>query len=250
MIRTKTEAEIKLMREGGRQLAEILRLLAEKVEPGITGIELDTLAEKEIKSRGLIPILKGYQGYPSTLCVTVNEGVVHGIPNKERFANGDLVKLDLSLSNRGMVVDAALTTIAGTSTDKDASRLIEGTKKALAAGIAAIRGEGTRVGDISSATQDELNRFKLGIVRDLVGHGVGYGVHEDPEVPNYGVAGSGPLLPAGATIAVEPMATLGDWRVGMLADGWTIITRDGSLSAHFEHTILITEDSAEILTGL
>lgn len=250
MIRAKSFAEIELMRTGGRQLAEILRLLAAKVEPGISGKALDKFAEKEVKSRGLVPVLKGYQGYPASLCVTVNEGVVHGIPNSEAFARGDVVKLDLTISHKGMVVDSAVTVVAGGSDDKDIDRLIEGTQQALNRGIAAIKGEGTRVGDISAAVQDELNKHKLGVVRDLVGHGVGYGVHEEPEVPNYGVRGSGLLLPAGSTIAIEPMATLGDWRVGMLADGWTVITRDGSLAAHFEHTVLITETGAEVLTSL
>lgn len=250
MIRAKTEAEINAMREAGKSLAQILQLLASKTEVGVRGSELDQLAEKEIRSRGLDPILKGYRGYPSTLCVSVNEAVVHGIPNSKPFADGDIVKIDLSLANKGLVVDAALTVVVGGKRDESTKRLVDGTKKALDAGISAIKGQGTKVGDIAAAIQNALNKQRLGVVRDLVGHGVGHGLHEEPEVPNYGAKGAGQALPIGTTIAIEPMATLGGWEVGMLADGWTVVTRDGSLSAHFEHTVLITRDGAEILTAL
>ena len=248
-MRPKSNKEIELMREGGRHLAEILQQLAGQVVVGASGIDIDELAHKEIKARGLQPVLKGYQGYPKTICISLNEAVVHGIPNAEPFVEGDVVKLDLALGNRGMVVDSAITVVA---TDKpiesDVRRLLDGTQQSLSAGIAAIRGDGTRIGDIAAAIQDVLNQHKLGVVRDLVGHGVGYDVHEEPNVPNYGSKGSGAKLSAGVTIAIEPMATLGSWQVGMLDDGWTVVTRDGSLAAHFEHTVLITDDGAEILT--
>lgn len=250
MIRPKSFKEIELLREGGRQLAEILRLLSGEIKPGVTGDEIDKIAAREIKARGLEPVLLGYQGYPKTICISINEAVVHGVPNSKAFEDGDIVKLDLSLGYKGMVVDAAVSVVCGKeSPGDDIKRLLLGTKEALEAGISAVKGEGTRVGDISAAVQDKLQRHKLGVVKDLVGHGVGYGVHEDPEIPNYGVRGTGQKLPAGAVVAIEPMATLGDWQVGMLPDGWTVVTRDGSLAAHFEHTVLVTENSAEILTA-
>jgi methionyl aminopeptidase len=182
------------------------------------------------------------------ICISVNEGIVHGIPNNIVFKDGDVVKLDLTLGHKGMIVDSAITVVAGSNNNADVTRLIEGTKKSLDAGIAAIKGSGTRVGDIAAAVQKVLDQYKLGIIRDLVGHGVGYDIHEQPNVPNYGIAGTGPVLSAGMTIAIEPMATLGDWQINMSKDGWTITTRDGSLGAHFEHTVLVTEKSAEILT--
>jgi methionyl aminopeptidase len=172
---------------------------------------------------------------------------VHGVPQKKAFKSGDVVKLDLTLGYKGMIVDSAITLIVAEASNADAKRLVEGTKKALQAGIAAIRGDGTRVGDISSAVFQVLTQYKLGVIRDLVGHGVGYDIHEQPNIPNYGVAGTGPVLSAGMTLAIEPMATLGDWHVNIQKDG-TVLVADGSIGAHFEHTVLIKEDSAEILT--
>jgi methionyl aminopeptidase len=239
------------MREGGHRLARILHDLAAKVEPGIVPQELAKIAAAEVEKAGLQAVLRGFEGYNDVMCISVNQAIVHGVPSKEAFGEGDVVKLDLTVSYKGLVVDSALTVVA--SKDKppaDVTRLLEGTQKALEAGINAVKGAGTRVGDISAAVEDVLNRHKLGVVHDLVGHGVGYGIHEEPNIPNFGVVGTGPVLPAGATIAIEPMATLGDWRVNILKDGWTVVTRDGSLSAHFEHTVLVTEDSAEILTAL
>lgn len=247
-MRPKSAKEIELMREGGRELARILQLLSEMVLPGVTPAEISARAAEEIKKAGMQPVLLGYQGYPDVICISINDGVVHGIPGKEKFKEGDVVKLDLTIGNKGMIVDAAVTVVAGGKANAEVQRLLNGTKRALDAGIGAIKGSGTRVGDIASAIQDVLDKNKLGIVRDLVGHGVGYDVHEDPNVPNYGVKGTGGSLLPGVTLAIEPMATLGDWRVNVLKDGWTIVTADGSLAAHFEHTVLITEDGAEILT--
>lgn len=248
-MRPKSDREIELMRQAGRQLAEILDLLMSKVTIGTTGIQIDELAAKQIKTCGLQPVLRGYQGYPKTMCISVNEGVVHGIPTQKPFVDGDIIKLDLAVGNKGMVVDAARTiAVTDGPTKGNVEKLLTGTKQALDAGIAAIRGDGTRVGDISAAIQDVLSRNGLGIIKDLVGHGVGYGVHEEPNVPNYGSKGSGPKLSAGITLAIEPMATLGGWQVGILRDGWTVVTRDESLAAHFEHTVLVTDDGAEILT--
>lgn len=248
-MRPKTDQEIDIMREGGKALAEILKQLAAKVQPGIFPKEISAEAAKEIKNRNLQAVLLGYQGYPDVMCISVNDAVVHGIPTKEKFVEGDVVKLDLTIGHKGMIVDSALTVVVGNGRySADIDRLLSGTKMALDAGVSAIKGEGTRVGDIASAVQNVLDKNKLGVVRDLVGHGVGYDVHEDPNVPNYGVAGTGPSLLAGVTLAVEPMATLGGWQVSLLPDGWTIVTGDGSLAAHFEHTVLVTDKGAEILT--
>lgn len=250
-MRPKTDKEIELMRQGGRQLADILNVLSGLVVPGASGRDIAEAALNKVKAAGLQPILVGYEGFPDAICVSVNDAVVHGIPTKTKFKQGDVVKLDLTVANRGMVIDSAVTVIAGDKNpSQDVKRLLEGSKRALGTGIDAIRGDGTRVGDISFAVQNVLDRYKLGIVRDLVGHGVGYDVHEEPNIPNYGVSGTGPALMAGMTIAIEPMATLGDWHVDFLKDGWTVATHDGSLSAHFEHTVLITDNGAEILTTL
>jgi len=239
------------MRSGGQQLARILNDLSKLVVPGATGRDIAEAALKAVKTAGLQPILVGYEGFPDAICISINDAVVHGIPTKTKFKDGDIVKLDLTVANHGMVVDSAITVVAGDKEpSSDVKRLIEGSKRSLEAGIDAIKGDGTRVGDISFAVQNVLDSYKLGIVRDLVGHGVGYDVHEEPNIPNYGVSGTGPTLMAGMTIAIEPMATLGDWRVDFLKDGWTVATHDGSLSAHFEHTVLVTDKGAEILTLL
>lgn len=248
-MRPKSQLEISLMREGGKKLGKILNELAGEVAPGMTTKQLAGSAAQKIKEEGLEAILLGYQGFPDVICISVNEEVVHGIPSKRVIKDGDIVKLDLSVANQGMVLDSAVTVIAGSSTSAEHAKLIKYTKLALDKGISAIRGDGTKTGDIGSAVQKELESHGLGVVRDLVGHGVGFSLHEGLEIPNYGVAGSGKALKAGDTIAVEPMATLGDWRVGMLKDGWTVVSRDGSLAAHFEHTILVTDDGAEILTS-
>jgi len=238
------------MREGGHRLAVILNTLSDEVAPGVTGKDISAHAMELVKKVGLQPVLLGYEGFPDIMCISVNEAVVHGIPSKTPFKEGDVVKLDLTVGYRTMVVDSALTIVAGNTESKtDVQRLLKGTKQSLEAGIAAIHGEGTRIGDISSAIQGLLDKNKLGVVRDLVGHGVGHGVHEGLEIPNYGYPGTGRKLVAGMTLAIEPMATLGDWRVNLLRDGWTVVSRDRSLTAHFEHTVLITEDGAEVLTA-
>jgi methionyl aminopeptidase len=247
-MRPKTPDEIAKMREGGKMLATILNSLQEKVLPGVRPKDIANIAADEIKKMGMQPVVLGYEGFPDVICISVNEGIVHGIPNSTPFKDGDVVKLDLTLGHKGMVLDSAITVIAGVNKNADVKRLIDGTKKSLDAGIAAIKGGGTRVGDIASAVQNVLDKHKLGIIRDLVGHGVGYDIHEPPNIPNYGVTGTGPVLAAGMTIAIEPMASLGDWQINVAKDGWTIAMRDGSLGAHFEHTVLVTSDGAEILT--
>jgi methionyl aminopeptidase len=244
----KSPSEIEIMREGGKMLATILNDLVDMVTPGVTPKNIAKSAAEQIKKAGMQPVVLGYEGFPDVICISVNQEIVHGIPKSKPIKDGDIVKLDLTLGHKSMVVDSARTVIAGTTVSADAKRLVDGTKKSLEAGIAAIKGSGTRVGDIASAVQRVLDQHKLGVIRDLVGHGVGYDIHEQPNIPNYGVAGTGPTLSAGMTIAIEPMASLGDWQIGVAKDGWTIVMKDGSLGAHFEHTVLVTQDGAEILT--
>jgi methionyl aminopeptidase len=194
-------------------------------------------------------VVLGYDGFPDVMCISINEAIVHGIPSNTPIKDGDVVKLDLTLGFRGLINDSALTVVCGGAKDADVKRLIEGTKRSLDAGIAAVKGEGTRVGDIGAAVQTVLEqKYNLGVIRELVGHGIGYEIHEAPNIPNYGVTGTGPMLHNGMTICIEPMAALGDWHISVAKDKNTILMKDGSLGAHFEHTILITEDGAEILT--
>lgn len=248
-MRAKTPADLKNMRAGGKLLAGILHDLAAKAVPGVKPSDLSADAAEQIKKHNLQPVVQGYEGFPDVMCISVNNAIVHGIPGHQPIRQGDVVKLDLTLGYKGMINDSAVTVIAGGHGSAGVARLVEGTKAALDAGIAAVKGEGTRVGDISQAVQDVLEKkYKLGVIRELVGHGVGYEIHEAPNIPNYGVAGTGPVLHAGMTIAIEPMAALGDWHIAVAKDKNTIIVKDGSLGAHFEHTVLITEDGAEILT--
>jgi len=250
-LSVKTAADIKAMREGGRRLAETLQAVAARTRVGLTTKQVAEIAKAELLKHDLQAILVGYQGYQEVMCVSLNDEVVHGVPSTKRvIKEGDLVTLDLTAAYEGLIVDTATTLFMGEAAamSPEIKHLLEGAKQALEAGIDALKGEGTRVGDIAAAIQATLDSYNLGIVRDLVGHGVGHGVHEDPNVPNYGMAGSGPSLRAGETIAIEPMATLGGWQVDILADGWTVASRDHSLAAHFEHTVLVTESGAEILT--
>jgi methionyl aminopeptidase len=245
----KTPADLDNMRAGGKLLAQILQELKSMVAPGVRPTEISAVASERIKQHKMQPVVLGYEGFPDVVCISVNNAIVHGVPQNDPVKDGDVVKIDLTLGYKGLINDSALSIIAGQSKDADAKRLVEGTQKALEAGIAAIKGEGTRVGDISAAVQDVLEKkYHLGVIRELVGHGVGYEIHEAPNIPNYGVAGTGPVLHQGMTIAIEPMASLGDWHIAFAKDKSSIIMKDGSLGAHFEHTVLITEDSAEILT--
>jgi methionyl aminopeptidase len=244
--KVKTEQEIKDLRRSGQILAEVLTYLKSKTEVGLTTKALGDLAAAEIKRLGGEAVLLGYNGFPDVICISLNEEVVHGIPGPEIIEDGDLVSFDLCVGYNGMITDAAITVIAGESNGVK-RKLLKGTEEALMAAIQVVK-DGVKTGDIGAAAEKVMTQYGFGIVRDLVGHGVGHSVHEEPDVPNYGVAGSGKKLSAGMTIAIEPMSTLGSERVVMDRDGWTIKTYDNSLSAHFEHTILITKDSAEILT--
>lgn len=247
-MRPKTPEEIKNIRISGQMLAQVLNLIEKELVVGMTGIDVDTLARNELKKLGGIPAFLGYQGFPDTICISVNDAVVHGLPNSTPFKSGDVVGFDFGVIYGGMITDAARTFIVG-DTSAEVKKLVQATQRSLDNAINKVK-NGCSVGDISSAAQDVLDNGGYGIVRDLVGHGVGHKVHEEPEIPNYGVAGTGPKLKSGMTIAIEPMATLGDWGVFMDSDGWTIRTRDGSLSAHFEDTVLVTDSGAEILTRI
>ena len=246
--KVKTQSEIKAMRESGRMLATVLELLRGKVEPGISTKHLADIARDELKSLGGEASFLGYQGFPDVICISVNEEVVHGIPKATKIIKeGDIVGMDFGVTYRGMITDSAISVIAGKPKTKGHKDIVERTKKALEVGINAVHDQ-VRTGDIGSAIESYLSTYPYGIVRDLVGHGVGHQVHEDPNIPNYGQADTGPWLSAGMTIAIEPMVTLGTERVLVAPDGWTILTADGKWSAHFEHTVLITETGAEILT--
>lgn len=254
MTKVKTSAEIAAMRESGRMTAAVLSLLESRVVPGITTKELALMAAAEIKAYGVGAPFLGYPGgagapdYPDVICISVNDEVVHGIPGSRVIQDGDIVSLDFGVTYQNMISDSALSVIAGKPKQKRHIQLVERTATSLDAGIMALH-DRVRTGDIAAAVQTELDRWGYGIVQDLVGHGVGYDMHEGPDIPNYGRAGSGPWLDAGMTIAIEPMATLGDHRVYVADDNWTILTHDGSWAAHFEHTVLITPDGAEVLTA-
>jgi len=254
MITIKTKKDIAILREGGHRHAAIMRELAKAVRPGISAVELNTLAEELIAKEGDASAFLNYQPegarrpYPASLCVSVNEEIVHGIPNEgdKILQEGDIVSLDLGLIHKGMITDTAITVAVG-SIDPELKKLMEVTKKALMAGIKAAKG-GKRVGDISAAIERVGVAGKYGIVEELSGHGVGYHVHEDPYVPNYGAAGRGEFLKPGMVIAIEPMFNIGTKEIQLERDGYTYVTADGQPSAHFEHTVLITKSDAEILT--
>jgi methionyl aminopeptidase len=249
MSTVKNETEIKALRESGRMLAVVLELMRERAEPGLTPKDMSALARKKLAELGGEPAFLGFHGFPDIICISVNDRVQHSIPDNRPFASGDVVNFDFGVRYKGMITDAGITVCIGGDTTADTSRLIKGTERALHDGLAVIR-SGCHVGDISAAIERTLRKYKLGIVRELVGHGVGNELHEEPEIPNYGRAGTGPVLKAGMTIAIEPITTLGGHAIGEAADGWTLVTLDGSYSAQFEHTVLVTSAGCEILTQL
>ena len=246
MIHIKTEEEIKKLRVAGEVVGKTHAYLKPYLKPGITTKELDTLAEEFIKSQGCTPSFKNLYGFPGAICISLNDEVVHGIPSRRKIKNGDIIKLDIGACYKGYHGDSAWTYIVGDTSEKN-EKLLTHTEEALFAGLHAIH-DGCHVGDIGHAIEKVAHKYNLGIVRELVGHGVGSKVHEDPDVPNYGKEGKGPILKEGMVIAVEPMLNLGTAKVAMLEDDWTIVTMDGKPSAHFEHTILVTKDGYEILT--
>lgn len=248
--KVKTPAEITAMRESGRMLATVLKKLSESLAPGQSTKDLAELAKQELKHLGGQPPFLGYYGFPDVICISVNDEVVHGIPRTDKIIkDGDIVSLDFGVNYHGMITDSAITLFAGKPRNSRERQLVQATRASLEAGIDVITGR-VQAGTIAHAVEEAIRPYKFGIVRDLVGHGVGHELHEEPNIPNYGRANSGPWLEPGMTIAIEPMITLGDYHVAVLEDDWTIVTRDGSRAAHFEHTILITETGAEVLTTL
>ncbi|MBR5826249.1 MAG: type I methionyl aminopeptidase [Clostridia bacterium] len=237
----KTRKEIELMREAGRISAMALKVAGEAVRPGVSTLEIDTIARKYIESQGAKPNFLGLYGFPATACISINNEVIHGIPSKDRILKeGDIVSIDLGAVKDGYHGDNAATFAVGQISD-EAQRLIDTTRESLYVGLKQAVA-GNRIGDISNAVQVYCEERGYGVVQDFVGHGVGKSLHEDPSVPNFGSPGRGARLLPGMTIAVEPMINQGTWQVNQLPDGWTIVTKDGKLSAHFEHTIAITND--------
>lgn len=241
MVVLKTRREIELMREAGRIAATALKVAGEAVRPGVSTLEIDTIARKYIESQGARPNFLGLYGFPATACISINNEVIHGIPSKDRILNeGDIVSIDLGAEKNGYHGDNAATFAVGEISD-EAKRLIDTTRESLYVGLEQAVA-GNRIGDISNAVQMYCEERGYGVVRDFVGHGIGKELHEDPSVPNFGTPGRGVRLLPGMTIAVEPMINQGTWEVNQLSDGWTIVTKDGKLAAHFEHTIAITKD--------
>lgn len=245
----RTDQEIEALRESGRMLAGVLEFVRKECAPGMTPKDVSAMAARELKGLGGEPAFKGYHGFPDVMCISVNEQVQHSIPDDRPFEAGDVVNFDFGVRYKGMITDAGITIAVAEKTTPDTERLLKGTEQALYDGLKVVR-HGCHVGDISAAIERTLRKYRLGIVRELVGHGVGRNLHEDPEIPNYGRAGTGPILKAGMTIAVEPIATLGSPAIQGEPDGWTLTTVDGSWAAQFEHTVLVTSGGCEILTKL
>jgi methionyl aminopeptidase len=235
------------MRRAGKIVADVLRLLSEQVKPGMKTKELDIIAEKEVVNMGGTPSFKGYHGFPATVCVSVNDEIVHGIPGDKVIKEGDIVSLDFGAIYDGFQGDAAVTVPVG-KVSPEAERLIRVTRESLEKGIAAAR-DGATLGDVSAAIQRHAESHNYSVVREYTGHGIGRDMHEDPQIPNYGIPGTGPLLKKGMTLALEPMLNIGGSATRVAKDRWTVLTADGALSAHFEHTIAVNKDNEpEVLT--
>ncbi len=247
MITIKSKREIDIMREAAKKLQNVLFELKDMVRPGVKASEIDEKAEKLIRAQGAKPAFKGYRDYPATICISINEQVVHGIPSDRKIKDGDLVSLDLGLIWKDYYSDSARTWAAGKA-DEKSRKLIDVAKGSMEAGIDQMK-VGNRIGDIAAAVQKHIESNGFSVVRDFVGHGIGRALHEDPQVPNFGTAGRGQKLEAGMVLAIEPMVNMGGWQVDILEDGWTVVTRDRKRSAHYEDTIALTEDGPENLTG-
>ncbi len=245
-ITIKSAGEIAMMRQAGRIVGIILEILSQQVKPGMKTKELDIIAERELKKMGAKSSFKGYRGFPATVCVSVNDEIVHGIPGERVLQDGDIVSLDFGAIFNGFQGDAALTVGIG-KVNHQAKQLIEAAAGSLEAGIA-VAHRGARLGDISAAIQNYAESKGYSVVREYTGHGIGREMHEEPQIPNFGVPGTGPVLKNGMTLALEPMLNCGAWRTRVSEDQWTVLTADGSLSAHFEHTIAITDNEPEVLT--
>ncbi len=246
MIILKSAMELDIMREAGRIVAGVQEMLKEVIKPGITTKELDRLAEDFIIRSGAVPAFKGYRGFPASICTSINEQVVHGIPGSRVLEDGDIISIDIGVVYNGYCGDAAFTSPVG-DISQEAKKLLEVTEQSLYKGIETAV-EGNRLSDISHAIQKHVEDNGYAVVRDYVGHGIGQNMHEDPQVPNFGIPGKGPRLKEGMVLAIEPMVNAGKYHVKTLRDSWTVVTMDGSLSAHFEHTVAITENGPRILT--
>jgi methionyl aminopeptidase len=248
VIVCRSSDELDRMRAAGRLVAEVLSELSTRVTPGVTTAELDELAEKRIRQAGATPAFKGYHGYPATICASVNEEVIHGIPSGRRLLNeGDVISIDVGASLDGYYGDSAITLPVG-QVSEQAATLLRVTEEALYKAIEQVK-IGARISDIGHAVQQHVEAYGFSVVREFVGHGIGQRMHEEPQVPNYGEPGRGPRLAEGMVLAIEPMVNAGKPAVKVLADGWTAVTRDSSLSAHFEHTVAVTADGPWILTA-
>jgi methionyl aminopeptidase len=248
-VESKSDDEIQIMRRAGRLVAEVLQMVREKASPGVTTGYLDEIAENYFREHGGRPAFKGYQGYPATLCTSINEQVVHGIPGDRELKDGDLLSVDAGVFIDGYAGDAAMTILVGNCSE-EARKLVDVTRRALDAAIEAIRPD-VPVGEVSRAVQREVEKSEFGVVRKYTGHGIGSDLHEPPQIPNF-VAGRRtprkPVLPEGATVAIEPMVNAGSGKTKVLSDGWTVVTADGKLSAHFEHTVAVGAHGADVLT--
>ncbi len=249
MIILKSPDEIEKMARAGRILASTRHQVLEAVRPGVTTAELDAVAEEHTRASGAVASFKGYRGFPASICASVNEELVHGIPGERVLKEGDLLSLDFGAIWEGYHADSAITVfVGGAAPSGEAEKLVRVTEEALEAGLSQVR-EGGRLSDIGHAVQQVVEGAGFGVVREYVGHGIGQSMHEDPPIPNYGEPGRGPELRPGMALAIEPMVTLGDWATRVLDDDWTVVTEDGSLCAHFEHTVALTGDGARVLTG-
>jgi methionyl aminopeptidase len=246
VIVCKSSSEIERMRAANQLVAQVLWDLASIVQPGVSTADLDEIAERNVRAAGAEPAFKGYRGYPATLCASVNDQVVHGIPSKKPLASGDIVSLDMGVKLNGFFGDSAITVPIGSVSD-EVKTLLRVTQEALEHGIAQVR-IGGRVSDIGHAIQQHVETHGFSVVREFVGHGIGAALHEEPQIANYGDPGRGPRLAEGMTLAIEPMVNMGKPAVRVLSDGWTAVTRDGSLSAHFEHTVAVTKDGPLVMT--
>ncbi|MBN2245723.1 MAG: type I methionyl aminopeptidase [Candidatus Aminicenantes bacterium] len=246
MIIYKSSEEINKIKESNQIVGKVLSELKKMIEPGITTKELDEYAEKRALEEGSRPAFKGYRGYPASLCTSVNEEIVHGIPSSRKLKNGDIISLDFGVEYQGLYGDAAFTCQVG-EVSEEAKQLIKVAEESFYRGFEAIK-TGKRLSDVSHAIQVHVESFGFSVIRSFVGHGIGYSLHEDPQIPNFGAPGHGPVLKPGMVLAIEPMISMGDWQVEILGDDWTAITRDKSLSAHYEHTLAITENGPIILS--
>jgi methionyl aminopeptidase len=244
----KSPSEIEKMRRAGRIVAATRQKVVDAVRPGVTTAQLDQVAETHILEAGATPNFKGYRGFPASICASINEQVVHGIPGNRALKRGDVVSLDFGAIWEGYHGDSAITVFCGEPPSNEAEKLVRVTEESLQAGITQVR-EGKHLSDIGHAVQQVVEGAGFSVVREYVGHGIGQSLHEDPQIPNYGDPGRGPALKPGMVLAIEPMVNLGSWETRVLSDAWTVVTADGSLSAHFEHTVALTENGPEVLTA-